>query len=199
MKTSLCSIGLNFLYYCSVKLINDIQKLTRALEIRKKLRQVKREKCIHNFTTARSAGILFSCRHEEEFEAVKEFKEFLESEAIETAVLGYVDDQEVPDQFLLRKGFQFFCQKDLKWSKVPGVPFVNDFTGKPFDILFDLSLEEHFPLHYVLKLSPASYKIGRLVAHEEYDLMIDIEKENSITYLIEQIRHYLSIIHTRIP
>jgi hypothetical protein len=182
-----------------VKLINDIRSLIGTLEIRRKLRKVKRKKCIHNFTTARSAGILFSCRQEAEFGAVKEFKQFLESEAIDTAVLGYVDDQEVPDQFLLRKGFQFFCQKDLKWSKVPGVLFVHEFTKKPFDILFDLSLEDHFPLQYVLRLSPASYKIGRLVNHREYDLMIDIEKESSVAYLIEQIRHYLSIIHTRNP
>jgi hypothetical protein len=113
--------------------------------------------------------------------------------------MGFVDDQEIPDHYLLRKGFQFFCQKDLKWSKVPGVPFVRDFSVKTFDILFDLSLEDHFPVNYILKLSPATYKIGRLVKHTEYDLMIDIEKEISINYLIEQIRHYLSIIHTNKP
>ena len=114
-------------------------------------------------------------------------------------MLGYVDDLEIPDHYLLRRGFQFFCQKDLKWSKVPGAIFVKDFARKPFDILFDLSMEEHFPVHYVLKLSPASYKIGRLVTHKEYDLMINIEKESSIVYLIDQIRYYLSIIHTRNP
>jgi hypothetical protein len=182
-----------------VKLIKDIQRMAGTLEVRRKLRQVKRDKCIHNFTTARSAGILFTCRNEEAFAAVKEFKEFLESEAIETSVLGYVDDLEIPDLYLLRKGFQFFCQKDLKWSKVPGALFVKDFTRKPFDILFDLSLEDHFPVQTVMKLSQASYKIGRLVTHGEYDLMINIEKEISIVYLIEQIRHYLSIIHTRNP
>jgi hypothetical protein len=182
-----------------VKLIKDIQRLTGNFELGRKLRQVKRNKRIHNFTTARSAGILFSCHSEEEFDAVKDFKQFLESEAIDTAVMGFVNDQEIPDHYLLRKGFQFFCLKDLKWSKVPGVPFVKDFSQKPFDILFDLSLEDHFPVNFVLKLSPASYKIGRLVKHKEYDLMIDIEKGNSIIYLIEQIRHYLSIIHTNKP
>ena len=191
---------MNFLYYCSVKLIRYIQQLIGKFDLHRKLRQVKRQKRIHNFTTARSAGILFSCRNEDEFEAVKEFKQFLESEAIETAVLGFVDDAEVPDHYLLRKGFQFFCQKDLKWSKVPGVLFVREFSQKRFDILFDLSLEDLFPVKYVLKLNPAAYKIGRLVeSHKEYDLMIDIDKDTSIPYLIEQIRHYLSIIHTAKP
>ncbi len=182
-----------------MKLITDIQRVVGIFELRRKLRQVNRHKCIHNFTTARSAGILFSCRNEGEFELVKEFKQFLESEAIETSVLGFVDDKEIPDHYLLRTGFQFFCQKDLKWSKVPGALFIRDFARKPFDILFDFSLEDHFSLNYILKISPASYKIGRLLPHSEYDLMIDIEKENSIVYLIEQIRHYLSIIHTKKP
>ncbi len=180
-----------------MKLIRDIQRLVGTFELHRKLRQVNRHKRIHNFTTARSAGLIFACRDEEEFEAVKEFKQFLESEAIETSVLGFVDDKEIPDHYLLRTGFNFFCKKDLKWSHTPGVPFVNDFSRKPFDILFDLSLEDRFPLKYILKLSPASYKIGRLVTHKEYDLMIDIEKESSITFLIEQIRHYLSIIHSK--
>jgi len=182
-----------------VKLIKDIQRLSGTLELRRKLRHINRQKRIHNFTTARSAGILFSCRDEKEFEAVKEFKQFLESEAIETSVLGFVNDQEIPDHYLLRKGFQFFCLKDLKWSKVPAAPFARDFCIKPFDILFDLSLEDYFPVNYILKLNPASYKIGRLVPNTEYDLMIDIENEISIVYLIEQIRHYLSIIHTNKP
>ena len=176
--------------------MRDIQGIFRTVDVRRKLRRVNRQKGIHNFTTARSAGILFTCRSEDEFEAVKEFKEFLESEAIDTVVLGYVADVEIPDHYLLRKGFQFFCQKDLKWSKAPGVLFAMDFAHKPFDILFDLSLEDHIPMKYILKLSPATYKIGRLVTHKEYDLMIDIEKETSIPYLIEQIKHYLSIIHT---
>jgi hypothetical protein len=182
-----------------VKLIGDIQRFLGTIDLRRKLRQVKRHKCMHNFTTARSAGILFACRNENEFEAVKEFKQFLESEAIKTSVLGYVDDQVIPDHYLLRTGFNFFCQKDLKWSQVPGVSNAFEFSRNPFDILFDLSLEDHFPLKYILKISPASYKIGRFGTHSEYDLMIDIEKDVSIAYLIEQIRHYLSIIHSKNP
>jgi hypothetical protein len=178
-------------------LIRDIERLAGTFELYRKSRKVQRHKRIHNFTTARTAGLIFVCQNEAEFEAVKEFKQFLESEAIDTSVLGYVNDQEVPDQYLLRTGFQFFCQKNLKWSKVPGVLFVDDFIRKPFDLLFDLSLEDHFPLRYILKLSPASYKVGRLVSHKEYDLMIDIAQEGSIAFLIEQIMHYLSIIHTK--
>ena len=50
---------------------------------------------------------------------------------------------------------------------------------EPFDLLLNLSLEEHFPIHYITSLSPATFKAGRyLPIDESLDFMIDIEKEN---------------------
>ena len=68
---------------------------------------------------------------------------------------------------------------------------------KEYDILFDLSLKEFFPLNYILKISPAAYKIGPYQESEQYDLMIDIKEDRTVSFLISQIRHYLSILHTR--
>lgn len=189
--------GLIFLYYCRVKTIRNIRRFFGVYDLRKKQRRVTRKKRLHNFTTAGTAGIIFICRHEEEFRAVKDFKEFLESESIRTDVVGYVSDKEVPDHYLLRKGFYFFCQKDLTWYFRPNADFVDGFIRKEFDILFDLSLENYFPVNYIVKLSPAAYKIGRFRETDQYDLMIDIREDRSVPFLIEQIKHYLSILHTK--
>ncbi len=189
--------GLIFLYYCRVKMIRNIRRFFGAYELRQKSKQVTRNKRIHNFTTAGTAGIIFNCRNEEEFTAVKEFREFLESESIKTDVIGYISDKEVPDHYLMRTGYNFFCQKDLSWYYKPNMPFVDEFLHKKFDILFDLSLRDFFPLNYILKISPSAYKIGRYQETEDYDLMIDIKEEKTVSFLISQIKHYLSILHTR--
>jgi len=180
-----------------VKTIRDIRKFFGRYDLKRKSHLIRRNKRIHNFTTAGSAGIIFNCRQEEEFLAVKEFKQFLESESIRTDVIGYVSDKLVPDHYLLRTGFNFFCQKDLTWYYRPDTPFTDDFIKKNYDILFDLSLRDFFPLNYIVRLSPAAYKIGRLCESCQYDLMIDVKEEKSVRYLIDQIKHYLSILHTR--
>lgn len=180
-----------------MKLIRDIRKYFGNFDLSRKAKHVSRNKRIHNFTTASSAGLIFNCRNEEEFSAVKDFKQFLEEKSIKTDVIGYVSEKEVPDHYLLRTGFNFFCQKDLTWYFKPGLPVTEDFTGKQFDILFDLSLRNYFPVNYIVRLSPASYKVGRLRESYPYDLMIDISQNNKLSYLIDQIKHYMSILQTK--
>jgi hypothetical protein len=178
-------------------MIREIRRFFGRYDLMRKLRQVTREKRIHNFTTAYTAGIVFNCRHEEEFSAVKEFRTFLEGESIRTDVVAYVSGKEVPDYYLLRSGYNFYCQKDLTWYYRPDTPFTDDFARKNYDILFDLSLRSYFPIDYIVKLSPAAYKVGRFRETNQYDLMIDIKEDNSVPFLIEQIKHYLSLMHTR--
>lgn len=197
MKVPVHRGGLNFLYYCRVKLIRNIRKYFGRYDLRRKLRHVRRNKRIHNFTTAVTAGIIFNCRNEEEFSAVKEFKQFLESESIKTDVIGYVSEKQVPDHYLLRTGFNFFCQKDLTWHFRPDKVFVHDFIGQEYDILFDLSLRSLFPVNYIVSLSPSAYKIGSFRETDQFDLMIDIRNDMRVPYLIDQIKHYLSILHTK--
>ncbi len=182
-----------------MKLIHNIRKYFGNFDLRRKARHITRNKRIHNFTTAGTAGIIFNCLNEEEFTAVKEFKHFLESKSIHTDVIGYVSDKQVPDHYLLRTGFNFFCQKDLTWYYKPDMRFANDFTKKNYNILFDLSLRDMFPVNYIVKLSPSAYKIGRFRETNQYDLMIDIKDNKSVPYLIDQVKHYLSMMHTKNP
>jgi hypothetical protein len=108
-----------------------------------------------------------------------------------------VNDKEVPDYYLLRTGFNFFCLKDLNWFRRPNRPFALEFSTREFDLLFDLSLEEYFPLKYLTRLSPASYKIGLFRDTDDYDLMIELHEPKTLPYLVEQVRHYLSLIHSK--
>jgi hypothetical protein len=178
-------------------MIHNIRRFFGRFDLNRKSRHLKRNPRIHNFSTAATAGIIFNCRHEEEFQAVKEFKQFLEGESIRCDVIGYVSAKLIPDHYLIRQGFNFFCQKDLSWYYRPQTVFTDEFMNKKFDILFDFSLQELFPVDYIVRLSPASYKIGRYCDANPYDLMIDIKGNPSVGYFIDQVRRYLSILHTR--
>lgn len=187
-----------FLYYCRVKPVRNIRCYFGRYYLARRIKKLPgRNKRIFNFSTAGSAGLIFECRSEEEFRVVKEFKHFLEQESIATDVVGYVSDKHIPDHYLLRTGFNFFCQKDLNWYFRPETSFTEDFLQRDFDLLFDLSLRNLFPVNYLVKLSPAAYKIGRFRETDQYDLMIDIKEEPSVSFFISQLRHYLSMLHTR--
>ncbi len=152
---------------------------------------------MHNFNTAHKAGILFLCQNEEDFQAVKEFKKYLEEKNITTSVLGYINEDKIPDHFLLRTGISFFCLGNLDWYFRPANQYIKDFIDDNFNILFDFSLKDQFPVHWVSSLSSAEYKIGRLTAREDFDLMIDVKQNKHLDYFVNQVKHYLNLIELR--
>ncbi len=178
-------------------MIRNIRSYIGNHDLQRKARFLNRRKAIHNFSTAKTAGVLFRCKNEEDFNAVKDFKQYLESHRIRTEVLGYVHEKQVPDHYLLRTGFNFFCLKDLNWFKRPVRKFALDFSTRKYDILFDLSLEDDFPLKYLSELSPATYKIGVFTEARNYDLMIELQYSRTVSYFVEQVKHYLTLIHSK--
>lgn len=125
---------------------------------------------------------------------MKDFKNYLNEYKIQASILGFINDKQIPDYYLLRTGFNFFCYKNLSWSYKPESQFIQDFINKSFDILFDFSLEYLFPIHYIVSLTKAEYKIGRLSNQGDYDLMIDIKKNRETSFFIEQVKVYLNMI-----
>jgi len=179
-----------------VKTLRDIRKYIGLHSLKRKIRLLSRKRKIHNFDTAKKAGMIFTCSNEDDFEAVRNFKKYLEEKKIKTFAIGFINDKQIPDHFLLRTGFNFFSLKNLDWYFRPKSQFINDFINNKFDILFDLSTNDYFPVHYIVTLSPAEYKIGRFSNTEDYDLMIETGKNKQLSFLVDQIKHYLNMIHS---
>jgi hypothetical protein len=180
-----------------VEFLEKFRKNIGHYFLNRKAHSVTRHRKIHNFSTARKAGIIFSCQSEEDFQAVKDFKKYLEEKNIDTSVLGYINDKKIPDHFLLRAGFNFFCLKNLDWYYRPANRNIDDFILNNFNILFDFSVNDHFPVQYISLLSPAEYKVGRLTGTDQYDLMIDIKKNRHLPFFIEQVKHYMNLIEIK--
>lgn len=148
--------------------------------LRKSLKKQKRKMQSCNLHKAVSIGIIFNATHVFSFEVIKDFVKELSTTAKEIFVLGFVDSKQMIDHYLYRKGFEFFTHNQLNWYKKPEGEIIKEFINKDFDILFYLSLEDIYPLRYILALSKAKFKVGRFFENDEYlDFMIDIEKEKT--------------------
>jgi hypothetical protein len=143
------------------------------------LNSVKRNAEVCNIHKANSIGILFNATQQLSFEIIKELVKNLTTKTNTIDVLGYVDTKQLIDHYLYRKGFDFFTRKQLNWYFKPLNSNVDEFIKKPFDLLLDLSLDQPFPIRYILAHSEAKFKAGKYTEGAEYlDFMIDISKEN---------------------
>lgn len=179
-----------------MKYLENIKKTVGQLSLKKNLKKQKRKVRVHNFNSAETIGIIFNSPDDEAFGTVKNFLSFLAANNLKVIALGYVPSNKIPKNLLLRKGINFFCNKDLNWYYKPQNEAINQFINHKFDILIDLSLNDYFPLYYIGSLSDSSFKIGRQSDNYPYqDLMINIGKNHSVDFLVEQIKHYLTIIN----
>ncbi|MBN1596995.1 MAG: hypothetical protein JW894_01770 [Bacteroidales bacterium] len=148
--------------------------------IRSYLKTSDRQVSACNLVSAKSIGILFNATYQVSFEIVKEMVKNLSTKNNSIDVLGYVDSKQLIDHYLYRKGFDFFTHKQLNWFYKPETESVNKFIKKPFDILINLSLDEPYPIQYILATSKARFKVGKYSEEQPYlDLMIDLEKEKA--------------------
>jgi hypothetical protein len=146
--------------------------------------------------SAKKAAVIFQPTDQSSFEMVQKFIKSLKDEGADVTAVGFVREKKMPNIFLLRKGFVFFCYEDLNWYCKPIAPFVESFIKEKFDILIDLSLDRNLPVDYLSYLSKAGFKAGKhFEKGHPFDLTIDISKNNQLSYLIEQLQHYLSLIN----
>jgi hypothetical protein len=179
-----------------VKIFSKIRSSYGEKNLTKKVRNLVRNKQVHNFNTAKTAFILFDAGIPDSLRTVKGFGKYLTDLHIECSYLGYINTEEISSDLLFRDNINIFCNKDLDFFFRPSHPDANAFLNRKFDILIDLSLSDHFPLKYISSLSPSVFKVGRYAdGYDHLDLMIDIHSQPSLEFLIEQIKNYVSILN----
>ena len=178
--------------------LQGIREKTGSFVLKRKVKGLSRERQFINLSDAVKVGILFQQTDNQSFESVRLFIRSLESEGKSIYALGYVDSGKIPDFYLLRKGYNFFCREDLNWYYRPDGPAVNDFLIKEFDLVINLCIDSFFPVEYIYALSKAKFRAGRFIGGSEYsDLSIDIKESRDMNYFIGQIIHYLRMINSK--
>jgi len=181
-----------------MEILESLKEKVGSLVLANKLKSLKRNKSVYNFDNAKEIGIIINATDAKVYEAACSFIKFLTEKKIKVVSISYVEKKEVLDLYSLQIGMLYFTKSDLNWYYKPTNHNILDFINNRFDILIDLSLEELYPLEYILNLSRAKYKVGRFTSENSvYDLMINIKKTDTVEFLIEQIKHYLLILKTK--
>src|SRR5512133_2764243 len=161
-----------------MKLIDNFKSLIGQRIISGHLNAEVRRPSFCNVNQAKNIGIIYNATEYISFEIIRNLVKDLLHDSKKISILGYVDSKNLIDSYLYRKGFEFFSRNELNWFNKPVSPKVQEFISHPFDLLINLSLEDHYPIQYITAFSPATFKAGRFTPGDKsLDLMIDIEKE----------------------
>ena len=97
---------------------------------------------------------------------------------------------------LFRKNYYFITRNDLTWYMKPSGEAVDAFYALDPDMLVDFTLDVPLELQFLVQLSTARFKIGCYTENEnDYDLMINLTKQQDIGFLAEQFKHYISMLN----
>lgn len=153
-----------------------------------------------NLLEAKTISLLYYLPDEETYKLVESLVAKLSELKVKVRVVAYTPLKFIPHYFIPKLQQDIITQKDLSWTKKPTKAFVADFLMEPFDILIDLSLQEHLPLLYLASLSKAGMKIGKHIEEHEkfYDLMIAVTGETGIEEFYSHIMHYLEKINSNV-
>lgn len=181
-----------------MKLFDNIKRNAGLSALSKSLKTVKRNKFVHNLVTARKVAIIGVVNNTKDFDDVTSLQRFLIDKNMQVEVLVYFPEKEIPQQLLLRKGINIFNKNEVNWYGKPQLTYVDHFCKEEYDILIDLSMVEVFPIRWISTLSRSRFKVGSLsYDNNPYELIITVDNNKEISYLSEQIIHYLNLINNR--
>jgi hypothetical protein len=164
--------------------------------LKNRLKSFQRETRVHNFETAQSVVILFDAQKPDAFSIIKEFRGFLKEKGVRCTVFGYMNQKEVPQEMLFWKDFHVITRSNLNWYMQPVGEIAELYKREDPDILIDFTVDQLLELQFLVKLSPARFKIGCYTEEKnDYDLMINLSSKDDMAYLYEQIKHYVSILN----
>ena len=180
-----------------IKIISAVRKKAANYFLEREYKKVKRKPEVRNLAQSKTIGILFEIRTEEDLNTVRFFVSQIKERNRKISVLGYVFKKELLQTLKSGNEFDFISQPDFNWYFKPKGYVIKNFMSDGFDLLIDLSMKKNPALLYIAAFSDAKMKVARFddKQKEYFDLMIDIKKDTTLKYLINQVKHYITKIN----
>ncbi len=178
--------------------LNFIQTKIGYSILTRLLKKKRRSKKFHNFSSAKSIGVIFNASTSDSYQCSKDFIEQLKLGNVKVEGLGYTKKRKVNGlaSTAAQDGLKVFSIRDRNWYQKPTNNAVSEFTQNQYDMLIDLSLEQEFSVKYIMGTTDAEFKVGHELESNEliYDFVLDMKERNELPFYIDQIKHYLKNI-----
>jgi hypothetical protein len=166
---------------------------------RKKLvnyfREQRRQAKVLSLSHSRNIGILWNPVDEGSLEAYESLRKMLKEKAIDCVGIAHLDTRKAEQHFSLMAHSGFSNNTNISFSGQPLTGPGVQFLQEAFDMVIDLSINKVLALEYLLVHSNAKFKIGwQSKGMNYYDMNIDIARQPSCRYLLEQVIYYLEKI-----
>lgn len=168
------------------------------IALRREMAAVQRQKIASSLEQAKSIGIVFQYKNEEEFELLKKYVQYLRDMKKKVKAVGIYLTKELPQFSYSKLEFDFFSKKQFSWLGKPADPLLVNFVNEPFDILLDLNLDDLLPLKYLVAQSVSHFKVGRWEDDdaELHDFLITSPREKGLKFFLRNIDLYLTRFNT---
>jgi len=162
----------------------------------RKLKRFTRIRDFKNLHQSNSVFVIGSNLEDIEGDDIRRLVQYLKQLNKEVFSLFYIENENDNINIQIPE-IKLFNLSNLNNLFIPKDADILLLIDREFDLLIDLSLKESFALKYIFALSKARLKVGAAMNYKKKfgDLTIEIENNPSISYLITQIKHYLTQIN----
>ena len=179
-----------------MQIIEDFKQKVGKWVFHREIKFNTRFKEVCNLEDARSIGILYDATTKEQIEIIKPFVSYFFDLKKDVKALGFVNSKQLSYCHVPKLQYDFFYKKDLNWYYKPESYIIDNFIKKEYDILINLCDSSIIPIKYLIASSIARFKVGVYEENYEiYDLMISLKDDNSMQKLMNEIKHYISLIN----
>lgn len=188
-------------------MIEKIKQLLYKYLKKNSLDDESRDKRFVNYDSAQTILILFESNFTEKNPEIRYIQQLLKEDKKKVTLLGFVDKKQTDSAVLPH--YRIFHHQDFLWYGKPKSEALNYIHNLRFDLVLDLTVNELYPMAYILEYVNASCKVGlKKSIDQQYDFSIDLssivnsQSENEeileidATFLYNQLIFYLKNIKT---
>jgi len=180
-----------------MKIVENFKTFLWSRRMRRIAHKLNRRRQMIGLDLAKSVGIYFHYEGKTSYEIANKFANYLRDRGISVMLLAYSNAKEKPTEVIESPYFGVFVKTQLAFNRVPHDDIVNMFVKQPFDIFFDLSLNDHFQNLYIANASHATFKVGRTSEWglKIFDCTFEISDTANMEEFIQTILKYFEMFN----